>query len=116
MPTAPWRWWTACWPATWRWGRPAKSRLQQLRGRALADLDRNFEALDAFTAALQLCRSRGEEAVIYQLMGRLYLGMDNLQQAQGAYTMALQIGLPSGLDLQAREDLKTIDRLLGKQR
>ena len=90
--------------------------LQQVRGRALAGLDRNFEALDAFTAALQLCRSRGDEAVIYHHMGRLYFGMDNLQQARGAYAMALQIGLPSGLDLQAREDLKTIDRLLGKER
>jgi hypothetical protein len=94
----------------------AKSRLHLLQGRALADLERNFEALDAYTAALQLARSRPEEAIIYHHMGRLYLRMDNLQQAQGACAMALQIGLPSGLDLQTREDLRAIDRALGKQR
>ncbi|MFO7608914.1 MAG: hypothetical protein R6X35_06915 [Candidatus Krumholzibacteriia bacterium] len=97
-------------------GAPAKSRLQLLRGRALTDLDRGFEALDAFTAALQLCRSRGDEAVIYHHTGRLHLRMGNLQQAQGAYTMALQIGLPSGLDLQAREDLATVEKALAKRR
>lgn len=97
-------------------GAPVKSRLQLLRGRALADLGRGFEALDAYTAALQLNRSRADEAVIYHYMGRLYLGMENLLQAQGAYTMALQIGLPSGLDLQTREDLKRIEQALQKQR
>ena len=87
-----------------RWAPPPSSRLHLIRGRALADLGRNFEAVDAYTQALQLARARSEEAVIYCHMGRLYLEMENLQQAQGAYTMALQIGLPSGLDLQARED------------
>ena len=97
-------------------GTAAKSRLHLICGRALAALGRNFEALDAYTMALQLARARGEEAVIYCHMGRLYLEMENLQQAQGAYTMALQIGLPSGLDLQAREDLKAIDHSLQRQR
>ena len=97
-------------------GTAAKSRLHLIRGRALAQLDRNFEALDAYMTALQLARARSDEAVIYCHMGRLYLEMENLQQAQGAYTMALQIGLPSGLDLQAREDLKAIEHDLHRQR
>ena len=97
-------------------GIAAKSRLHLLRGRALAGLDRNFEALDAFTSALQLNRSKADEAIIYFHMGRLYYAMANLEQARGAYTMALQIGLPSGLDVQAREDLQEIDRVLNRQR
>lgn len=88
---------------------PSKSRLQMLRGRALDQLDRNFESVDAFTQALHLARSRKNEAVIYFHMGRLYLKMENLKQAQGAYTMALQYGLPSGLNVQAREALKMIE-------
>jgi tetratricopeptide (TPR) repeat protein len=87
----------------------AKSRLQMLRGQALDRLDRNFEAIDAFTQALHLAKSRKNEAVIYFHMGRLYMKMDNLQQARGAYTMALNYGLPSGLDVQARETLKLIE-------
>ena len=97
-------------------GAAAKSRLHLLRGRALAGLGRNFEALDAYTAALQLNRSKADEAIIYHHMGRLYLEMGNHRQAQGAYTMALQIGLPSGLDVQAREDLLEIERILDRQR
>ena len=83
----------------------SKSELQQLRGQALDQLDRNFEAVDAFTQALQLNRNRANEAVIYFHMGRLFFKMDNLQQARGSYTMALENGLPSGLELQAREAL-----------
>ena len=94
----------------------ARSRLQLVRGRALAAMGRNFEALDAYTMALQLNRSQAERAVVYHHMGGLYLAMQNLQQARGAFTMALQIGLPSGLDLQAREDLQQIEDTLGKQR
>ncbi|MEN8005923.1 MAG: hypothetical protein ABFS42_02870 [Candidatus Krumholzibacteriota bacterium] len=93
---------------------PSKSRLQMLRGQALDQLDRNFEAVDAFTKALQLTRQRDSEATIYFHMGRLYLKMENLQQAQGAYTMALKYGLPSGLDVQAREDLKKIEKRLAQ--
>lgn len=91
---------------------PSKSRLQTLRGRALDQLDRNFEAVDAFTQALQLTRNRDRQAVIYFHMGRLYLKMDNFRQAQGAYTMALNYGLPSGLEVQARESLKVIENRL----
>jgi tetratricopeptide (TPR) repeat protein len=93
---------------------PSKSRLQMLRGQALDQLDRNFESVDAFTKALQFARDRDGEAVIYFHMGRLYLKMENLQQAQGAYTMALNYGLPSGLDVQAREDLKKIEKRLAQ--
>lgn len=95
-------------------GAPAKSRLQMLRGQALDKLDRNFEAVDAFTRALHLARTRDSEAVIYYHMGRLYLKMENLQQAQGAYTMALNFGLPSALDMQARETLKEIEKQLNE--
>ncbi len=94
----------------------AKSRLQLLRGRALAGTNRNFEALDAYMTALQLNRARTGEAVIYFHMGRLYYGMENLAQAQGAYTFALQHGLPSGLELRAREDLQEIERRLDRER
>lgn len=94
----------------------AKSRLQLLRGRALAELGRNFEALDAYTAALHLNRARTGEAVIYFYMGRLYYRMDNLAQAQGAYTFALQHGLPGALSLRAREDLQEIERRLDSER
>lgn len=93
---------------------PAKSRVQMLRGQALDNLDRNFESIDAFTRALQFTRNRDSEAVIYFHMGRLYLKMDNAQQAQAAYTMALNYGLPSGLDVQAREALKKTEKLLAE--
>jgi tetratricopeptide (TPR) repeat protein len=95
---------------------PARSRLLMIRGRALRDKGRNFEALDAFTSALHFARSRAAQGVIYVHMGRLYTAMENWQQAQGAYTIALQSGLPSGLDLQARDELKEIERVLGRQR
>ncbi len=87
----------------------AKSRLYLLRGRALDMQARDFEAVDAFTSALGLARSKAEEAVIYFHMGRLYRKMGNTDQARGAFTIALQEGLPSGLDLQARENLKAIE-------
>jgi tetratricopeptide (TPR) repeat protein len=92
----------------------AKSRIQMLRGQALDQLDRNFESIDAFTRALQFTRNRDSEAIIYFHMGRLYLKMENPQQAQAAYTMALNYGLPSGLDVQAREALKKTEKLLAE--
>jgi tetratricopeptide (TPR) repeat protein len=88
----------------------AKSRLQMMRGQALAGLDRNFEAVDAYTRALQLSRNRAFEAVIYFHMGGLYMAMGNARQAEGAFTIALQYGLPSGLDVRARDALQKIDR------
>ena len=94
----------------------AKSRLQMLQGRALDQIGRDFEAVDAFTRALGLSRNRGEEAVIYFHMGRLFLNMDNPAQAQGAYTFALQHGLPSALEELAREDLQVIERHLDADR
>ncbi len=87
----------------------AKSLLHLLRGRALDQQERDFEAVDAYTTALGLARSKAEEAVIYFHMGRLYRKMGNQDQARGAFTIALQAGLPSGLELQARENLKTIE-------
>ncbi len=87
----------------------AKSQLHMLRGRALDIQDRDFEAIDAFTTALGLARSKAEEAVIYFHMGRLYRKMGNQDQARGAFTIALQSGLPGGLELQAREYLKEIE-------
>lgn len=87
---------------------PSRAALQTMKGRALAGLERNFEAIDAFTQALALWRDRGDAAVVYFHMGRLYAGMDNAAQAEGAYAMALQNGLPSGLALQAREALKDL--------
>jgi tetratricopeptide (TPR) repeat protein len=95
---------------------PAKSRLQAIRGRSLDGLGRNFEAIDAFTLSLQLNRSRAFEAVIYFHMGNLYLDMGNLRQAEGAFTIALQNGLPSGLDVQARETLKQVSSQLADER
>ncbi len=94
----------------------SRSRLQMLRGQALDQLKRNFESLDAFTHALQLNQTKAAEGVIYFHMGRLFLKMDNLPQAQGAFTMALQNGLPSGLDVQAREFLQTVDKHMGDKR
>jgi len=94
----------------------AKSRLEMIRGQALVGLERNFEAIDAYTRSLQLNRSRAFEAIIYFHMGNLYLGMGNLRQAEGAYTIALQYGLPSGLDVQARESLGMITRQLNEDR
>lgn len=94
----------------------SRSRFVMLRGQALDQLGRNFEALDTFTRALQLNRNKDREGVIYFHMGRLFLQMDNLPQAEGAFTMALQHRLPSGLDVQAREALVTIEVRLGDNR
>ena len=94
----------------------AKSRLEMMRGQALVGLERNFEAIDAYTRSLQLNRSRAFEAIIYFHMGNLYLDMENLKQAEGAFTIALQHGLPSGLDVQARESLGRITRMLNEDR
>ncbi len=87
----------------------AKSRLHLFRGQALAVQNRDFEAIDAYTTALGLARSKATEAVVYFHMGRLYDKMGNQAQARGAYTIALQSGLPNGLELQARENLKAIE-------
>ena len=95
---------------------PSRGRLLMLQGQALDQLNRDFEAIDSFTEALQLSRTKAVEAVIYFHMGRLFFKMDNLPQAQGAFTMALQIGLPSGLDKQARESLGTIESHLSNGR
>lgn len=84
----------------------ARASLLTEKGRALAALERNFEAVDVFTQALALLRDRGDQAVVYFHMGRLYEAMDNAPQAQSAFAMALEYGLPSGLTLQAREALK----------
>ena len=63
---------------------PAKSRIEAMRGQALDQLGRNFEAIDAYTRALQHNRNRAFEAIIYFHMGKLYLDMDNLKKAEGA--------------------------------
>lgn len=92
------------------------SRLLTLKGRSLEGLGRNFEAVDAFTHALNYDRSRANQAVVYYHMGRLFYEMENLAQAEGAFSIALQHGLPSGLEVQAREILKDIDKQLATQR
>lgn len=95
---------------------PSQSRLLTLKGQALEALGRDFEAIDAYTHALNYDRSRDNQAVVYFSMGRLFLGMDNPAQAQGALTISLQHGLPSGLDLQAREMLKECEKRLAAER
>lgn len=95
---------------------PSRGRFLTLRGRALQMLDRNFAALDAFTRALPLTRSKEGQAVVYFHMGQLYAQMENLKQAQGAYTLALDYGLPTGLQLQAREALQLISEKIGTGR
>ncbi len=87
----------------------SRGRLLMLQGQALDQLDRDFEAIDAFTEALQLSRTKAIEGIVYFHMGRLFKKMDNLPQAQGAFAKALQNGLPSGLDKQARESLRIIE-------
>lgn len=94
----------------------SRSRLMTLRGQALDQLGRNYESLDAFTQALQLNRNKAAEGIIYFHMGRLFFKMENLLQAEGAFTMALQSGLPSGLNVVARESLLTIENQLSDQR
>ncbi len=92
----------------------ARGMLLTAKGRALAALGRNFEAVDALTQALALTRDRGDAAVVYYHMGRLYAAMDNADQAESAFAMALQGGLPSGLALQAREALRDLRDLRGR--
>jgi tetratricopeptide (TPR) repeat protein len=87
----------------------ARSRILVFKGRSLEMLDRNFEAIDAYTNALAHDRGREHQALVHFHMGRLFLGMDNLAQARGALTISLQHGLPSGLELQARELLQDIE-------
>lgn len=94
----------------------AKSRILTIKGQALENLDRNFEAVDAYTQALNYDRSRDQQAVVYFHMGRLFYHMGNLGQAQGAFTIALQQRLPSGLDVQAREMLMDIEKQLSSDR
>lgn len=94
----------------------ARSQLLVLQGQALDQLGRNFEAVDSFTLALQLNRNKESEGIIYFYMGRLFLKMDNLPQAQGAFTMALHNGLPSGLDVQARDSLQAVEARLRGER
>jgi len=94
----------------------SRTRLLILEGQALDQLDRDFEAIDSFTEALQLSRTKAVEGLVYFHMGRLFFKMDNLPQAQGAFTMALQNGLPSGLEKQARESLTTIESHLSSGR
>ena len=89
---------------------PSQSRLLALKGQALEALGRSFEAVDAYTQALNYDRSKDNQAVVYFYMGRLFYSMDNLAQAQGALVISLQQGLPSGLDLQARSIMKDIDK------
>ncbi len=88
---------------------PSRAQLHILRGRALEALDRNFEAVDAYTQALNFNRSKSAQALAYYHMGNLFLKMDNLVQAEGAFTIAIKFGLPTGLDVQARESLQLVD-------
>jgi tetratricopeptide (TPR) repeat protein len=86
----------------------AHAALLTMKGRALAGLERNFEAIDVYTQALALSRDKGDAAIVYFYMGRLYVAMDNVAQAESAFSKAIQNGLPSGLNLQAREAMKDI--------
>jgi len=88
-----------------------RARVLVLKGRALGALERNFEAIDAFTQALNYDRSKEAQAIAYYYMGSLFLEMGNLEQAEGALGIASQNGLPAGLGLQAREKLKSIDKV-----
>jgi hypothetical protein len=94
----------------------SRSLLLVLRGRALEGLNRNFEAVDAFTQALNSDRAKDSQALAYYHMGNLFLKMENLVQAEGAFTIALQNGLPSGLDVQARESLQLVQDRLDRDR
>ncbi len=94
----------------------SRARLQVLRGRALENLGRHFEAVDSFTQALNHDRSKAAQAVAYYHMGNLYLKMGNLTQAEGAFTIALKYGLPTGLDVQARDGLQLIQDRQGSDR
>ncbi len=94
----------------------SRAQFHVLRGRALEALGRNFEAVDAYTQALNNDRSKAAQALSYYHMGALFLKMDNMTQAEGAYTIALDFGLPTGLEIQAREDLKMISERLDSDR
>jgi tetratricopeptide (TPR) repeat protein len=87
-------------------GGPSRGKFLTLKGRALEALGRNFAAVDAYSRALPYIRSKEGMAVVYFHMGSLFLQMGNPAQAQGAFTIALEYGLPSGLELQAREALQ----------
>ncbi len=91
-------------------GRP-RARVLILKGRALEALGRNFEAIEAFTQALNFDRGKESQAIAYYYMGSLFLEMGNLEQAESALSIASQNGLPSGLELRAREKLKSIDKV-----
>ena len=83
----------------------ARVEIMQRRGRALHILDRHFEAIDVFTAALTLAESRADQAVLYFRMGDLFADMENIQQATGAYRIARSYGLPAAMDAAAAEAL-----------
>ena len=87
---------------------PSRGEFLTLKGRALELLGRNFAAVDAYTRALPFTRAKAGKAVVYFHMGQLFQQMGNPAQAQGAFTIALEYGLPSGLELQAREALQTV--------
>ncbi len=95
---------------------PSRGRFLTLRGRALGMLGRNFAALDAYTRALPFTRSKEGQAIVYYYMGSLYEQMGNPAQARGALAIALEYGLPSGLDLQAREALKRLAAEMNQDR
>jgi len=88
----------------------ARGEILQNRGWALHLLGRHFEAIDSYTRALTITRSREDQAVIYFRMAQLFLDMDNRAQAEGAFNIALQYGLPPGLELQALEALRQLTR------
>jgi tetratricopeptide (TPR) repeat protein len=94
----------------------SQSRILVIKGQALEVLGRNYEAVDAYTYALSYDRSRDTQAIIHFHMGRLFFSMDNLAQARGALAISLQHGLPSGLDVQARELLQTTEKRLATER
>lgn len=94
----------------------AKARLLMLRGQALVVLEKNFEAVESFTQALQYARPKATQALIYYEMGLLFNKMKNYEQAEGAYTIALNQGLPTSLEMQARETLRQIQDHMDKER
>jgi tetratricopeptide (TPR) repeat protein len=86
----------------------ARSLILQSRARALHQLGRHFEAVDTYTRALTVTRSREDQAVIYFYMAQLFVDMGNVTQAEGAFNIARQYGLPPGLELQAAEAVRQI--------
>jgi tetratricopeptide (TPR) repeat protein len=87
-----------------------RSRALVVRGRALFAQERHFAAVEALTQALALAPDRSYQARIYFRLGEVYYAMENWRQAEAAYTAARRFGLPSGLDVQAREALRDIAR------